>query len=271
MSFEITFKDWPHTHGKITYGQVPWDSEIFGFPFFELRISEYFQGLSESLSEFLHHIAKINQSRCLVFVKIPTKETSVIKTLTIQGFYPIETMVGIHRNLQSFSPDRAFERLRLRPALRPATNDDKSKILYIARHAFSMDRYHLDPNLSDDKASYRYEYWLDNGLKSQDLVLIYEDVSKNKPLGFCHLRDIHPDTVDFSLAAIDPSYQKAGLGIMMYNECLSLCQKRDKKKMITRISINNLEIVNIFSNLGFLFRQPTLVLHWYSDHSKENI
>jgi dTDP-4-amino-4,6-dideoxy-D-galactose acyltransferase len=267
MSFEITFKDWPSAHGKITYGQVPWDSEIFGFPFFELRISDYFQGLSESLNEFLQHIARSSRSRCIVFLKIPTKETRIIKALTRQGFYPVETMVEIYRNLQSFSPVRSFERLRLRPA----TIDDTSKILSIARHAFSMDRYHLDPNLPDDKASYRYEYWLGNGLKSQDLVLIYEDVLKAKSLGFCHLRDIRPDTVDFSLGAIDPSYQKAGLGVMMYSECISLCQKRDKKQMITRISINNVAVVNIFSKLGFLFRHPMLVLHWYGDFSKETI
>jgi len=267
MSFEITFKNWPHTNGKIVYSQVPWDSEIFGFPFFELRVLDYFQGLSEFLKKFLHHISKTNPNKCLVFVKIPTKEVRIIKILTEHKFYPVETMVEIHRNLQSFNPGRVFESLRLRPA----TNGDKSKILYIARHAFSMDRYHLDPNLSDDKADYRYEYWLDNGLKRQDLVLIYEDVSKNKTLGFCHLRDINSDTIDFSLGAIDPSYQKAGLGVMMYNECLSLCKKRKKKKMTTRISINNIEIVNIFSDLGFVFREPMLVLHWYGDHSKENI
>ncbi len=267
MSFEITFNNWADTHGKITYGQVPWDSEIFGFPFIELRISEYFQGLSESLSEYIDHITKNIQSRCLVFVKIPSKQTNVIKALTFQGFYPVETMVGIHGNLQSLKPGRTFERLHLRPA----KNDDKPKILDIARHAFSLDRYHLDPNLSDEKANYRYEYWLENGLKNQDLVLIYEDLSKNKTLGFCHLRDINPDTVDFSLGAIDPSYQKAGLGVMMYRECLSLCKIREKKKMITRISINNIEIVNIFSDLGFVFREPTTVLHWYGDHSQEKI
>jgi ribosomal protein S18 acetylase RimI-like enzyme len=265
MSFEIAFTDWPHTHGKMAYGQVPWDSEIFGFPFYELRISEYFQGLPESLTKFLHHIVNSGESRCLVFVKIPPKETSVIKTLTVQGFYPTETMVEVHGRLQALKACRAFERL----SLRPATNDDRQKILDIAHHAFTLDRYHLDPNLPDEKASYRYEYWLDNGLRGKDLVLVYEDVSKNKTLGFCHVRDVDADTIDFSLAAIDPLYQKAGLGVIMYHECLSLCKSREKRKMITHISINNLEIVNMFANLGFIFRKPTLVLHWYGDHSNE--
>ncbi len=214
---------------------------------------------------FLHHLANKCKSKCLVFVKIPPKETSVIKTLTVQGFYPTETMVGVHGNLLALKPCRAFKRL----TLRPATNDDRAKILDIARHAFALDRYHLDPNLPNDKASYRYEYWLDNGLKSQDLVLVYEDESKNKTLGFCHVRDIDADTIDFSLAAIDPSYQKAGLGVIMYHECLTLCKSREKRKMITRISINNVAIVNIFANLGFIFREPTLVLHWCGDHSNE--
>jgi ribosomal protein S18 acetylase RimI-like enzyme len=238
---------------------VPWDSEIFGFPFFELRISDYFRGLPDCLDDFLKQIISTNRKKCLVFVRIPATEILVIKSLTDRGFYPLETMVEIRRSLKTFKPGRTFERLRLRPA----AGDDKTKILAIARHAFSKDRYHLDPNLSDERAGYRYEYWLNNGLENNDHVLIYEDVSKNKSLGFCHLKDIDPTTVDFSLGAIDPAYQKTGLGVMMYNQCLSLCKKQQKNQMLTRISINNMEIVKLFSSLGFLFSRPKLVLHWY--------
>lgn len=266
MSFEITFKKWSHPRGQIRYGYVPWDSEIFGFAFYQLYFPKIIQGLSESLHDLLPFLVEESKGKCLVFAKVPSHDTYLIQKLTTQGFYPVEIMVEPFRELRSFKASSRFERLQLRPAL----VGDRPRLLEIARSAFSMDRYHLDPNLPKDRASYRYEYWLDNGIKSGDPVFVYEDTVKRKSFGFCYLKEVTPGVVDLSLAAVDPGVQKAGFGVMMYSECLNECQKRGYKQVVTRISLNNISVLNIFAHLGFLFRNPTFTLHGYFDDSKSS-
>jgi ribosomal protein S18 acetylase RimI-like enzyme len=247
------------------YGHIPWDSDIFGFPFYQLTISETSEGLSESLPKLLRFLCEQSKDKCLVCTKIPSQQVTKMRTLAEHGFYPIEIMVEPYRDLRSYSGTRHFERL----SLRPARVEDKSQLFSIARSAFSTDRYHLDPNLSDDRAGYRYEFWLENGMKSGDHVFVYEDATDDRLVGFCHLREINKGLVDFSLAAIDPVFQKAGFGVMMYSECLMECQKMGYSEIVTRISLNNIAVLNIYAHLGFLFRQPTVTLHWYADNSKK--
>jgi ribosomal protein S18 acetylase RimI-like enzyme len=246
------------------YGHIPWDSDIFGFPFYQVTISEMFEGFDESLPKLLSFLWKQSEDKCLVCTKIPSQQVSRMRTLTEHGFYPVETMVEPYRDLRSFSSNRRFERL----SLRPARIEDKPQLFSIARSAFSMDRYHLDPNLPDDRASYRYEFWLENGMQSGDHIFVYEDATDSRLVGFCHLREVDKRVVDFSLAAIEPKFQKSGFGVMMYSECLLECQKMGYAEMVTRISLNNIAVLNIYAHLGFLFRQPTVTLHWYADHSK---
>jgi RimJ/RimL family protein N-acetyltransferase len=264
MSFQIVFEDWPHPHGLMRYGHIPWDSDIFGFPFYQLTISEMSEGLAESLPELLNFLCEQGEDKCLVCTKIPSHEVTKMRTLVEHGFYPIETMVEPYRDLRSFSGTRRFERL----SLRLATVADKPQLFSIARSAFSMDRYHLDPNLPDDRASYRYEFWLENGMKSGDHVWVYRDSTDDRLVGFCHLREIDKGVVDFSLAAIEPKFQKSGFGVMMYSECLMECKKMGYAEIVTRISLNNIAVLNIYAHLGFLFRQPTVTFHCYADHSE---
>ncbi len=263
MSFEIDLKDWSHSHCRIQYGYVPWDSEIFGFPFYQLYFSDEIRGLSESLQGLLQFLVEETSGKCLVFTKIPSWEVCLMQILTKEGFYIVETMVEPRRELKSFRVNRRFERLHLRPA----QIEDKPRLLKIAHHAFLVDRYHLDPNLPNDRASHRYQYWLDNGIRSGNSVFVYEDSINKKLLGFCYIKEVSNEIVDLSLAAIDPAVQKMGFGVMMYTACLEECQKRGYTQVLTHISLSNVAVLNIYVYLKFSFHDPKLTLHWYSGSS----
>jgi ribosomal protein S18 acetylase RimI-like enzyme len=262
MPFSIVFNGWSHSKGKIRYGYVPWDSEIFGFAFYQLDIAANFKGLLKSLHDLLVFLADGRKEKCLIFTKLPLQKIHLIQKLTAEGFYPVETVVVPYRELKTFRSNRRFKSLRLRSV----TVDDIPNLLNIARSAFLFDRYHLDHHLSNDRASYRYEYWLDNGIKAGDPVFVYEDTKDGRLLGFCHLKEVEQGIIDLSLAAIDPELKKSGLGFMMYSECLLECQHMGYTRIGTRISLNNVSVLNIYAQLGFLFRQPSVVLHYYAEH-----
>jgi GNAT superfamily N-acetyltransferase len=184
----------------------------------------------------------------------------LIRTFTAGGFYPIETTLEPYRKLKGFEYPRRFEHLVLRPVQR----GEIPQLLEIARQAFGSDRFHLDTNLPQEAADRRYQYWLENALTAGEHVLAFVDTRQDTCLGFCHLRAGEAGVVEFSLAGLDARIQKAGLGVIMYAQCLLACQELGYSQIVTRISVNNIGVLNIYAHLGFHFRHPTLTLHWYS-------
>lgn len=256
---KIKVKDWAPSSGHIQYGYVPWDSEIFGHPFYEIMFPEGTAVANGSLHDLLTFLRAESEGKCLLFTRVRPSDIGMIRRLSGEGFYQVETVVEPFRDLRSFQPKKGFAALRLRPAV----VEDMSHLLALARGAFSMDRFHLDPNLSNDRAGYRYEYWLGNGFKSGESIMAYENAKTGKIVGFCHIKEITRTEVDFSLAAIDKSLHKTGLGVMMYSDCLAECRNRGYESIRTRISVNNTDVLNIYSHLGFLFRRPMATLHLF--------
>ena len=76
-------------------------------------------------------------------------------------------------------------------------------------------------------------------------------------------------TVDLSLAAVDVAYRGSGVGAMMYQALLTECQARGFQTAVTRISVNNMDVLNLFMRLGFAVRNTLFVLHWFRSPSSE--
>lgn len=262
MLFKIDFHDWSDPGGRLQYGYVPWDSQIFNIPFYQLKISENDTFSANTLNGLLEFLGEKTGGKCLVFVKVGSAKVMINQLLTDQGFYHVETAIEPYRSLNKFKFERRFDEL----CLRIAETTDKQKMFALARNAFSVSRFHLDPNIPNERADYRYEYWLENGFQSKDPIYVYESIKDGNLIGFCHLKEVTKDMIDFSLAAVDMKAQKIGLGLFMYGECLKASKNLGYKQITTRISINNIGVLNIYSHLGFLFRNPTSTFHWYPEH-----
>lgn len=268
MSFQLTFEPFPQPDGPLRYAPVPWDSEVYGFPFYELRGADTSpEVLSQHLSPWLSSLP--TDQPCLVYSKIPTRAVAQAQVLTAHGFYPVETIAEISLPLARIIPLAA--RRPGQGQLRQARETDLPQVIAIARSAFSNDRLHLDPNLSPEKANERYGQWVERGFDASEPIFVYEDRRTGQVIGFFHIREIAPKTIDLSLAAVSRAYQGSGLGALMYEAVLTECQARGYQTAITRITINNLEIINLFARLGFMFRAAVLTLHWFRPtREKEN-
>jgi ribosomal protein S18 acetylase RimI-like enzyme len=266
MTFDLVFHEWCKAPVLIEYGLVPWDTEIFGTNFYEVRLPPDSRGFGEPMAHLLQFLVKEGDGDCLVFVKVRGDDVSALAELCGGGFYPVETIVEPYRKLKSFGLERRFERL----VLREAEERDAAMLLQISENAFAADRYHLDPNIPDSGASLRYRSWVSNSLESADLAFVYEDSRDSTIIGFMLLRDCGNETVDLSLAAISPRHQKAGFGVLLYGEALEECRRRGFATAVTRISTNNTGVLNIYAHYGFMFRHPRMTLHYcprpLSDH-----
>jgi ribosomal protein S18 acetylase RimI-like enzyme len=260
MSFELVFKKWSSERISLEYAFVPWDTDIFGFNFYDLRLPPFAPGLSDSLVGLVQKLTSESSGKCLLFTRVGADDIPTIQTLTRSGFYPVETMVEPSRDLRSFELVRDFSSL----ALRPAERRDAGRLLELSQTAFGADRYHLDPNLSKECADERYRSWVRSSLESDDLALVFEKAADQTVLGFVVLREAENNNIDISLAAIDSKHQDAGLGVIMYGKCLAECRSRGYKRAVTRISLNNVRVLNIYAHYGFMFRRPRVTLHYCS-------
>ena len=118
---------------------------------------------------------------------------------------------------------------------------------------------------ADDLTAFFGPSWLDRAMQAAEPVFVYEDSAKKNILGFYHLRENagHPKSVYLSLAAIDVAYQKLGFGLLLYQTVLLECRNRGYAAAETHISVNNLDVLNVFARLGCSFRNPVMTLHWY--------
>lgn len=262
MSFQLEFRSFPGPDGPLHYARIPWDSETFAQPIYELKWDRNDTSLLRQHLPPL--LAALSAERpVLVWTKVGIDDVAACAQLTRQGFYPVETMVELHLALDRFTPvvTRGPARLRLRPAA-PA---DLPRLVSLARTAFHADRFHLDPHLPQDKSNERFARWLDRAMQAAEPVFVYEDSAKKNILGFYHLRENagHPKIVYLSLAAIDVDYQKLGFGLLLYQTVLLECRTRGYAAAETHISVNNLDVLNVFARLGCSFRNPVMTLHWY--------
>ena len=258
MSFELDFQSYPAPDGPIRFAYVPWDSELFGFPFFELTGTDIApSALEEHLPHWLRSLPV--SSSGLVYTKVPATSVAVGTALARHGFYPVETMLTAHRDLSQFQP--VMRQTSPPPRLRPATEADLPQMTALAGSAFREDRFHLDPQLPDDKASQRYQHWVENGFRSGDHVFAFEEGATGSLIGFFHARQTDPGTIDLSLAALDPKCKGTGLGGMMYEAAVLESRERGYNTAETRIVVSNVAVLNLFSRLGFRFRNPVVTFH----------
>jgi ribosomal protein S18 acetylase RimI-like enzyme len=235
---------------------VPWDSELFGFPVYELRCTEV---QAEVLPAHMRCWLELIPRESLVFTKLPLGSVEVGRVLSSLGFYPVETLVELYLPMSRFSRivDRPLQSWRIRQA----EAADWPSLSGLASMSFRNDRFHRDPSLCARKADERYAQWVERGLRSGEPVFVLEHVSRNEIGGFYHLRRIDDGTIDLSLAAVAPAYQRSGLGSLFYQEILADCQKLGYAVATTRVSVTNLDVLNLFARLGFTFRNPVLVFH----------
>jgi ribosomal protein S18 acetylase RimI-like enzyme len=254
--FTLTFSPCPDEGSPLQAALVPWDSELFGFPCWQLRCGEGSDALTAALRRFMEE--RESEGECLLVTKVPTRDVATGMVLGSCGFYVVETLLEIALPLVRLtSPARSGRGA----ALRQATVQDVDEIVSIAGSAFSVDRFHLDPTLSNAGADRRYRRWVEQGFHAGDPIFVFEDRKKGTLLGFCLIREMPAGVVDISLAAVHPILQGAGIGPLMYRAMLDECRRRGYQTAATRIAVNNLPVGNLFFQLGFEIRGAVMTYH----------
>ncbi len=91
MSFGIEFTSFPGPGGPVQYGEIPWDTELFGISFYEIRCDGTADEVRQALPGLLGQLRSRESNAALAFTRIRPEDLRLAEGLSHLGFYPAET------------------------------------------------------------------------------------------------------------------------------------------------------------------------------------
>jgi ribosomal protein S18 acetylase RimI-like enzyme len=217
---------------------TPWDSRVFGINTFEIVYTS-----DISLKETLE---KIFQENRLGHYTVKINPLNNKKILHEFGFYYCDTLIEPYcssENLVTYQ----------KPGINISDLVDIEQLSNGVYGTFSHGRFHRDFKLKKHLADMRYDSWLRELHQSKNVfgLMIFDQVA-----GFWGYSDNK-----ILLHALNEEYR--GKGLAKYFWSLA-CQKLFEKgysELTSSISASNIAVLNLYSSLGFKFRNPLDIYH----------
>lgn len=219
---------------------TPWDKKIFQMETYELTsISP--DALNFSTRNPGHYTAKVDP-------------LSKKKSLTDYGFYYCDTLIEPYCKKSNFNA-HLDDKITIK---RECPIDD---LLKISNGAFKHGRFHRDFNLPKKNSDARYNNWLHQLVQLSNVYSIfYKDVLA----GFIAVQGSA-----LVLHAVSDNIKGRGLAKFLWTPvCLELFNE-GHVELSSSISASNLAVLNLYSSLGFKFRNPVDVYHRITEVAHE--
>lgn len=241
--------------------EVPWETKALQRKSFHIdcsKVTDEFllqQEIKENIKE---------NGRIFIQAFISHDNSEIIPSLSKLGFYYVETRVTPYLLLdrsevvKSFLPGKDVD-FFITDKFDYKTNNTIKKI---AKESFTKDRFHFDPLCCNEMVDLRFVNWVDDMLDDPK-ALIYAITNKNKIAGFLITSESR-----IILTAIDKNSRGEGLGKTLWLSTLKDMLNKGIKEVETVISTNNIEVLNLCSSLGFKFKNPSFVFHFWENSGK---
>lgn len=187
----------------------------------------------------------------LIAVRVPSNDDVTARYLVPVGFYQVETLVRLSRDLDASTG---------RPAGNLAQLSDANACAEIARHAFKYDRFHADRSIAKDAAdSIKADWCRNNVLGRTDMTYVTRAVD-GSVTGFNSIFVGEDDAV-IDLIAVAEAFRGKGHGRRLVNAALAGAAA-NCKRMIVSTQENNRESLALYESMGFSAEQTFSTFHW---------
>ena len=193
----------------------------------------------------------IENDVALISARIFSNELRFVKKLMLSGFYKVETLITLERAISG--EPKAISGVRI------ATQKDADAAAKIASSSFNFDRFHADPNISNDIADQIKSGWARNAILGRaDSVLVVEN--NGNVLGFnaCLLRE---NAAIIDLIAIEASMQGKGYGKRLI-DAMAYHYKDKVKVLRLGTQETNKQSIKFYKKLGFKVVERHDTYHW---------
>lgn len=210
---------------------IPWDVKAFGFPCYE--VTDTSAVALETTRTFGHYTAKVD----------PLTDT---RFLHENGFYYCDTLMEPYCRPEMFQPEFS-------PEVSILDDSSLEDILTLSRGAYRHGRYHRDFNVPVELADLRYDNWLRDlsdsgrcfGLLYKSNLAAYFGTNGNKVV----------------LHAVAEKFRGKGLAKFLWSAGYRKMLDRGFLEVCSSVSAANSAVVNLYTSLGFRFRNPLDVYH----------
>jgi hypothetical protein len=212
--------------------KTPWDRRVFGINTYELR--DISRNVFEEIKNMPGHYT----------VKLDPLSSKDL--LHEYGFYYCDTLLEPYCRKEHIS-------IHDHPDITISNAGSVEDLLSISHGAYSHGRFHRDFNVSSELADLRYDNWskelYENGkclfLYFQEEIAGYFGVEKNKAV----------------LHALNAKYRGRGLAKPFWSMVYRKILEDGFDEVTSSISACNMPILNLYSSLGFRFRNPLDIYH----------
>ncbi len=226
-----------------------WLSGILDKPSFNLQPQEFLKSQQslESLNLPKH---------CFIQSKVDCDDLKTSTFLQKQGFLVIDTNVSYTLNINDhtnkLSGLKGYQ-------IRDAQTHDKKQVMDCALNSFIYTRYHLDPQVDNQKADFIKSEWAGNyfnGKRGQHMTLAVDE--SDRVVGFCQILEPNPLTRIIDLIAVEEASRRQGLAQAMIRASIT-----NQNSFVVGTQVSNSPSIRCYENLGFRHTKSQYVLHYH--------
>ena len=187
-----------------------------------------------------------------IVVKLPIGKPESIQLLTEFGFIFTESLFEVSLDLKKYTLPKIFEKFDVMLSCCQISSDDDLKRLEkeLYKGVFETDRIALNPMFGIEVAAKRYMNWIQDEIKKE--AKIFEIRHKNEALGFFAIKPLSANKYSVFLAGMYLNKDNAFFGFSILSKSIEEILKMGGKSIKTHISSNNLSVVRLYAQFGFI-------------------
>ncbi|XPV75723.1 MAG: GNAT family N-acetyltransferase [Desulfovibrio sp.] len=254
---------------------LPWDSEFFGTRIGRVLV----QNLDEEGAAQVDAWAKEHDVACLYFLA-EMDDYKTFAQCTASGFIPVDVKADLkysskyashalgscHNEVLNESETGSDSSSEL--FLRPATEDDRPRLLEIAAKSFSKTRFFMDPHFDKQKCRDMYGIWVEKTFDDDTQHVIVGEVD-GVVVGFiiCNLNGADNGKTPsgrIGLVGIDPAYHGHSYGKTLVHGAVQWFESQGVEELMVCTQGNNIIAQRVYQFCGFHTYTMQVWFHkWY--------
>ena len=249
---------------------IPWETRNLGLPAYQLEGSIKNHKVVKSILEKKQTELKDN-----FFVQLKINAEKINEAIFAQeaGFKLIEMSICPYLDLNLVTSKVATDDIKSIYSMKPKKIAGfknycspveclesliKNQMIEISKDTFTKDRFHMDPSCDKSLADNRIAFWVELDLiKNHQNFCTY--LMENKILVGFNIWNKE----SMILAGISQDYTGKGLGKSLYVQTILDGMSKGLEEITSSISVNNVPVLNLYSKLGFSYRKPMYILHYW--------
>ncbi len=252
---------------KLCLIDIPWETRNLGMPAYQLEGTIKNNKVVESILEKKQTELKDN-----FFVQLKINAENINESIFSQdaGFKLIELSICPYLDLNLVSSQVAIKSIySMKPnkiagfenycsPVECLESSIKNQMIKISKKTFTTDRFHMDPSCKKSVADNRIALWVELDLfKNHNNYCTY--LMENKTLVGFNIWNKE----SMILAGISQDFTGKGLGKSLYVQTILDGMSMGLEEITSSISVNNVPVLNLYSKLGFSYRKPMYILHYW--------